>query len=180
MRTHGHDGARDDYRDYAKAPRNWYLRNTRPRRSLRAVSKPSILKAVKTPELTHLFGYCSSVDPYGHEYQYHSNKAKAVQPAKLTQFATEHLIRLWEWDESKMEDGPQIHFPRPASNIGEASASMHKHTWTILNYVIIPGTLVPLLTLACSVSVVNYIDITRTYSVTAFTWGYSVGSPKLC
>jgi hypothetical protein len=54
MRTDGHEGARDDYRDYAKAPKNWYLRHTLPRRSLRAVSKPSALKVVKTPELTHL------------------------------------------------------------------------------------------------------------------------------
>jgi hypothetical protein len=69
MPTQGHDGARDDYRDYAKAPRNWYLRNTRSRRSLRAVSKPFVFKAAKTPELTHLFGYGSSFDQYGHEYR---------------------------------------------------------------------------------------------------------------
>ena len=111
-----------------------------------------------------------------------SNKAKAVRPAKLTQFATKRRSRLWEWVESKMEGGRQIRFPRLATNIDEAWASTYKHTWRILHYVIILGTLVPLLTQYYSVSVVNYIEITRTCSITAFTRGYSVGigGPKLC
>ena len=100
MGTGGHDGARGDYPDYATAPRNWHLR---PRRSLRAVSKPSDLKVVKTPELTYETVLCLDtarqsirMDMNTGETPNHSNKAKAVQPVKLTQFATEHRICTWE------------------------------------------------------------------------------------
>ena len=110
------------------------------------------------------------------------NKAISVQPAKLTQFATQHRIRLREWVASKMEDGPQNPFPKTRFEYWRSINSTYKHTWRILHYVIILGTLVRLLTLVCSVSVVNYIDIIRTYSITAFARGYSVGigRPKLC
>ena len=79
-----------------------------------------------------------------------------------------------------MEERPQIRFPRLASNIDEALSTTYKHNWTFLHYVIILGTFVPLLALACSVTVVNYTEITRTYSRTAFIRSYSVDSPKLC